>query len=139
MIYWVVVLGGGAVAITGYLLMFPFYGTDIAGMQLAQIVHGIVGVLFVAAMLAHIYIGTHRHGGRVRGDGQPARSTSTGPRSTTASGSSRRRPAPARTSRSASRWRSRPSNDQRLTGVGPRPAHRAGRFLMAERCALFAR
>ena len=27
-------------------------------MQLAQIVHGIVGVLFVAAMLAHIYIGT---------------------------------------------------------------------------------
>ena len=27
-------------------------------MQLAQIVHGIVAVLFVAAMLAHIYIGT---------------------------------------------------------------------------------
>ena len=27
-------------------------------MQLAQIVHGIVGVLFVAVMLAHIYIGT---------------------------------------------------------------------------------
>ena len=25
MIYWIVVLGGGAVAITGYLLMFPFY------------------------------------------------------------------------------------------------------------------
>ena len=58
MIYWIVVLGGGAVAVTGYLLMFPFYGTDIAGMQLAQIVHGVVGVLFVAAMLAHIYIGT---------------------------------------------------------------------------------
>ena len=38
--------------------MFPFYATDIAGMQLAQIVHGIVAVLFVAAMLAHIYIGT---------------------------------------------------------------------------------
>ena len=58
MIYWIVVLGGGAVAVTGYLLMFPFYGTDIAGMQLAQIVHGIVAVLFVAAMLGHIYIGT---------------------------------------------------------------------------------
>ena len=38
--------------------MFPFYGTDIAGMQLAQIIHGIVSVLFVAAMLGHIYIGT---------------------------------------------------------------------------------
>ena len=58
MIYWIVVLGGGAVAITGYLLMFPFWGTGIAGMQTAQIVHGIVGVLFVAAMLGHIYIGT---------------------------------------------------------------------------------
>jgi formate dehydrogenase subunit gamma len=57
-IYWVVVLGGGAAAITGYLLMFPFYGTDIAGMQTAQMVHGIVGVVFIAIMLAHIYIGT---------------------------------------------------------------------------------
>jgi formate dehydrogenase subunit gamma len=58
LIYWIVVIGGGAVAITGYLLMFPFYGTGIAGMQLAQIVHGVVSVLFVAAMLGHIYIGT---------------------------------------------------------------------------------
>ena len=58
MIYWIVVLGGGAVAATGYLLMFPFYATDIAGMQLAQMVHGVVALLFVAAMLGHIYIGT---------------------------------------------------------------------------------
>jgi formate dehydrogenase subunit gamma len=58
MIYWIVVIGGGAIAASGYLLMFPFYATDIAGMQLAQIVHGVVAVLFVAAMLGHIYIGT---------------------------------------------------------------------------------
>jgi formate dehydrogenase subunit gamma len=57
-VYWIVVLGGGAVAVSGYLLMFPFYGTDIGSMQTAQIVHAIVGVLFVAAMMAHIYIGT---------------------------------------------------------------------------------
>jgi len=58
-IYWIVVFGGGAVAVTGYLLMFPFYGDiGIAGMQTAQVVHGIVAVLFVAVMLAHIYIGT---------------------------------------------------------------------------------
>jgi formate dehydrogenase subunit gamma len=57
-IYWVVVLGGGAAAITGYLLMFPFYVTDVSGMQTAQMVHGIVGMLFIAIMLAHIYIGT---------------------------------------------------------------------------------
>src|SRR5437870_8924012 len=58
MIYWIQVLAGGAMAVTGYLLMFPFYGTDIADMQLAQIVHGVVAMLFIAAMLGHIYIGT---------------------------------------------------------------------------------
>jgi formate dehydrogenase subunit gamma len=58
MIYWIVVIGGTAVAVTGYILMFPFYGTNIANMQLAQIVHSVVAVLFIAAMLGHIYIGT---------------------------------------------------------------------------------
>jgi formate dehydrogenase subunit gamma len=58
MIYWIVVLGGGAVAVTGYMLMFPFYGTDIASMQAAQISHAVVAVLFIAAMIGHIYIGT---------------------------------------------------------------------------------
>ena len=57
-IYWIVVIGGGLVAATGYQLMFPFYISGIEGMQLAQIVHSIVAVLFVAAMMAHIYIGT---------------------------------------------------------------------------------
>ena len=57
-IYWIVVIGGTAIAATGYLLMFPFYATDIAGMQWAQMVHGTVAVLFVAVMIAHAYIGT---------------------------------------------------------------------------------
>jgi formate dehydrogenase subunit gamma len=58
LIYWIVVIGGGLMAASGYILMFPFYATDIAGMQLAQSIHAIVAVLFVAAMLGHIYIGT---------------------------------------------------------------------------------
>jgi formate dehydrogenase subunit gamma len=57
-VYWIVVLGGTAVAVSGYMLIFPFYLTDIAGMQIAQMVHGVSAVLFVAVMLAHIYIGT---------------------------------------------------------------------------------
>jgi formate dehydrogenase subunit gamma len=57
-IYWIVVLGGGAVAASGYLLMFPFYGTNIADMQVAQAVHGVIAALFIAVMLGHIYIGT---------------------------------------------------------------------------------
>ena len=58
MIYWIVVLAGAAVAISGYLMMFPFYGTGMEGMQTATLVHGVVGVLMIAVMLAHIYIGT---------------------------------------------------------------------------------
>ena len=58
MIYWIVVLGGGDMIATGYLLMFPFYVTDVTGMQVVQVIHGVVAVLFVAVMLAHIYIGT---------------------------------------------------------------------------------
>jgi formate dehydrogenase subunit gamma len=57
-VYWIVVLGGSAAAASGYVLMFPFYGTTIADMQIAQVVHGVVAVLFIAVMLAHIYIGT---------------------------------------------------------------------------------
>lgn len=43
---------------SGFLLLFPFFGTDIAEMQLAQVVHAVVAVLFVALILGHIYIGT---------------------------------------------------------------------------------
>jgi formate dehydrogenase subunit gamma len=57
-IYWIVVIGGGLVAATGYVLMFPFYLSDIEGMQFAQIVHSVVAMLFTAVMLAHVYIGT---------------------------------------------------------------------------------
>jgi formate dehydrogenase subunit gamma len=57
-IYWIVVLGGVAIAASGYILMFPFYGTDVTNMQWAEITHGIIAMLFIAAMLGHIYIGT---------------------------------------------------------------------------------
>jgi formate dehydrogenase subunit gamma len=58
LIYWIVVLGGSAVAVSGYILIFPFYGTTIETMQNAAMTHGIIAMLFVAAMIGHIYIGT---------------------------------------------------------------------------------
>src|SRR6266576_6054342 len=58
LVFWFALGAGVAVIISGYLLMFPFYVTDIAGMQLAQIVHALVAVMFVAVIIAHIYIGT---------------------------------------------------------------------------------
>lgn len=57
-IFWLSLLGGIAVAVSGYLLLFPFYITNILGMQVAQVVHAIIAVLFVALILVHIYMGT---------------------------------------------------------------------------------
>ena len=56
--FWFALGAGAAVVVSGYLLLFPFYVTNIAGMQIAQVVHGVIAVLFVAVILAHIYIGT---------------------------------------------------------------------------------
>jgi formate dehydrogenase subunit gamma len=58
LVYWLSVAAGVAVSVSGFLLLFPFYGTDIADMQLTQVAHAVVAVLFVALILAHIYIGT---------------------------------------------------------------------------------
>jgi formate dehydrogenase subunit gamma len=58
LVYWLSLVAGVAVSVSGFLLLFPFFGTDIAQMQLAQVVHAVVAVLFVALILAHIYIGT---------------------------------------------------------------------------------
>ncbi len=58
LIFWSVILGGAGLSVTGYILMFPFQFADLAGMQLAGIVHGLIGVVLVAIIIAHIYIGT---------------------------------------------------------------------------------
>jgi formate dehydrogenase subunit gamma len=59
MVFWITVLGGAAVAISGYMLIFPFWGPlTIADMQLAHIVHSVISVLMISAMLGHIYIGS---------------------------------------------------------------------------------
>ena len=67
LVFWGALGAGAAVSVSGFLLLFPFYVTDIAGMQIAQVVHSVIAVLFVALdPRSHLY----RHawnGGRVRG------------------------------------------------------------------------
>jgi formate dehydrogenase subunit gamma len=58
LVFWFALGAGIAVIVSGYLLLFPFYVLNIAGMQTAQVIHAVVAVLFVAVILAHIYIGT---------------------------------------------------------------------------------
>jgi len=58
LVFWGALGAGAAVSVSGYFLLFPFYLTNIAGMQIAQVVHSVIAILFVALILGHIYIGT---------------------------------------------------------------------------------
>jgi formate dehydrogenase subunit gamma len=79
-IFWLVILGGVSVSLSGIMLLFPFelsmfgetfawinwaFGTDFPAqlsamqeMQFAQAWHAIVGLFLTAVIIAHIYIGT---------------------------------------------------------------------------------
>jgi formate dehydrogenase subunit gamma len=58
LVFWLALAAGAAIAASGLLLLFPFYLTNIAGMQIAQVMHGVIAMLFIALILGHIYIGT---------------------------------------------------------------------------------
>ncbi len=58
-VYWATVFGGGALAVTGFVLMFPFQiVTSIDGMQLTAQLHGIIAFLMIALIIGHIYLGS---------------------------------------------------------------------------------
>jgi formate dehydrogenase subunit gamma len=58
LVFWFALGGGLLVVVSGFLLLFPFYLTNIFDMQITQVVHAVIAVLFVALILGHIYIGT---------------------------------------------------------------------------------
>lgn len=58
LIFWLVVVAGLSVSVSGYVLLLPFVGTDISSMELTQIAHSTIAVLFIAAICVHIYMGT---------------------------------------------------------------------------------
>ncbi len=55
LIFWSVILGGAALSLSGWWMLFP---QGVVSMQFWTMIHGIVGVLLVAVICAHIYIGT---------------------------------------------------------------------------------
>jgi formate dehydrogenase subunit gamma len=58
LIYWAVFWGAIILVGTGVTLMFPFFWANIHGMQWVQGVHAAVGLLMIAVVIGHIYIGT---------------------------------------------------------------------------------
>ncbi|HEY1312151.1 MAG TPA: formate dehydrogenase subunit gamma, partial [Pseudolabrys sp.] len=59
MLFWLIMLASLAMIISGFVLLFPFYyGLNVGDMELSEIFHSAVGVLFVSLICAHIYLGT---------------------------------------------------------------------------------
>jgi len=57
-VFWSVTAATIGVTASGLYLLFPFYLTNIFGMQIAQAIHAVIAVLYVALIIGHIYIGT---------------------------------------------------------------------------------
>ena len=57
-VFWSVIIGGVALSITGIYMLFPFQFGDIQTQQLMTVLHAIFGVILIAVIIAHIYIGT---------------------------------------------------------------------------------
>ena len=79
LIFWIVILGGVSISLTGVALMFPFtldfFGPTFAALnlfgaglpteltpmqeiQLSQLWHAVLGLILIAVIIAHIYIGS---------------------------------------------------------------------------------
>jgi len=57
-IFWIVIIGGVLMSLSGWFLLFPYVPADVTALQFWTVIHAVIAMLFIAAMLAHIYIGS---------------------------------------------------------------------------------
>ena len=57
-IFWIVIIGGTLMSISGWFLLFPYVPANVTTLQFWTVIHAVIAMLFIAAMLAHIYIGS---------------------------------------------------------------------------------
>ncbi|MBR1121111.1 formate dehydrogenase subunit gamma [Bradyrhizobium lablabi] len=57
-IFWIVVIGGALMGVSGWFMLFPYLPANVTELQFWTVIHAIIAMLFIAAMLAHIYIGS---------------------------------------------------------------------------------
>jgi formate dehydrogenase subunit gamma len=57
-IFWIVIIGGTLMSVSGWYLLFPYLPADVTALQFWTVIHAVIAMLFIAAMLAHIYIGS---------------------------------------------------------------------------------
>jgi formate dehydrogenase subunit gamma len=57
-IFWIVIIGGSLMSLSGWFMLFPYLPANVTALQFWTVIHAVIAMLFIAAMLAHIYIGT---------------------------------------------------------------------------------
>ena len=57
-IFWIVVIGGALMSLSGWYLLFPYIPANVTELQFWTVIHAVIAMLFIAVMLAHIYIGS---------------------------------------------------------------------------------
>ncbi len=57
-IFWIVIIGGALMSLSGWFLLFPYIPANVSALQFWTVVHAVIAMGFIAAMLAHIYIGS---------------------------------------------------------------------------------
>ncbi len=66
-LFWLLVFVGGAIAASGFFLLFPVFGQGRVVMELSHVVHGIGALLMLSVIIGHIYIGTIGMEGAIEG------------------------------------------------------------------------
>ena len=57
-IFWIVIIGGVLMSVSGWYMLFPYLPGNVTALQFWTVIHAVIAMLFIAAMLAHIYIGS---------------------------------------------------------------------------------
>jgi len=57
-IFWIVIIGGALMSLSGWYMLFPYLPANVTELQFWTVIHAVIAMLFIAAMLAHIYIGS---------------------------------------------------------------------------------
>ena len=57
-IFWIVIVGGALMSVSGWFMLFPYLPASVTALQFWTVIHAVVAMLFIAAMLAHVYIGS---------------------------------------------------------------------------------
>ena len=57
-LFWLLIIVGGLIAISGVVLLFPVFGQGRDIMELSHVVHAIAALAMLTVIIGHIYIGT---------------------------------------------------------------------------------